>query len=410
MTPAAADRLAKPSALISMPALRHNVGVVRAHLSPATRICAILKGDAYGHGATAIARELAGAGARRQPLVDAVAVATMDEAGALGRLSVPVYVLRPLESLAAMAPERRQIEDAIRLGWVLSVNSVAAARELARVAAPLRVPAMVQVSLDTGLSRAGTSPAHFDAVVCAICDSPALRLASLCTHFLASEDVAGGTTREQLTLFHQTTDLVKSAHPAVIRHAANSGGIFLHPDSHLDMVRPGKALYGIDPTGQPTPGRDLRPILKWVAPLLMVRDIQRGQTVGYGATYSADRDMRIGLVPVGFADGYMRCLSGKGVMLVNGHPAPVVGRVSMDYTTIDLTSVPSAAEGDTVTIIDDDPASPAAIYNLARTAGTIPSELTCGLGPRIPRIAIGQEAADELTTPRLARSRHRLSA
>jgi alanine racemase len=391
-----------------MSAVRHNVGVVRAAVGESVRICAILKADAYGHGAATIARELAGSGARRQPLVDAVAVATFEEAESLGRMAVPVYVLRPVESLTIGA-ERARLEEAIRLGWVMSVNSVAAARDLARVAQTMRgVPALVQVAVDTGMARAGVSVEEFDEVAAAVTRQASLRLVSVCTHFVASEDVAGPATREQFDLFRRVTDGYAAAHPGLVRHVANSGGIFLHPGTHLEMVRPGKAIYGIDPSGAPADGRDLRPILRWVAPLLMVRDLKKGQTVGYGATYVAERDMRLGLIAVGFADGYMRCLSGRGTMLVGGREAPVVGRVSMDYTTIDLSGVPDAAAGDTVTIIDDNAASPASIYNIARLAGTIPSEILCGIGARVPRIATGQQVASlPGTGERAARERGR---
>lgn len=396
----------RPYALVSMEALRHNIGVIRAVIPPGVRICAVLKADAYGHSAPNIARELAGSGARRQPLVDAVAVATFDEAEALGRMSVPVYVMRPIEGVY-LGAERKRLEEAIRVGWVMSVNSVAAARDLARVATSMKVPALVQISVDTGMARGGAPMDQFDAIASAIIGHASLRLVSLATHFVASEDQLGESAAHQLSLFHQTTDPCATANPTLVRHAANTGGILIHPSSHLDMVRPGKALYGIHPTPSPMPGFNLRPILKWVAPLLMVRDLTPGQTVGYGATFTAQHNMRIGLVPVGFADGYMRCLSGKGVMLLNGCPTPVIGRVSMDYTTIDLSNVPVAVAGDTVTILDDNPYSPAGIYNLAKLADTIPSELFCGIGARVPRIPTGQQIAVEVLAPRVARVRQR---
>jgi len=154
------------------------------------------------------------------------------------------------------------------------------------------------------------------------------------------------------------------------------------------MVRPGISLYGIDPTGKPSLDRPLRPVMRWTAPLVGIRDLRQGETVGYGQTWTADRPTRIGLVPIGYADGYSREFSNRGVMLVHGCSAPVVGRVSMDLTTIDLAQVPMAGVGDEVTILDDDPLSAASVYKLAKWANTIPYEIFCRIGSRIRRVAV----------------------
>jgi alanine racemase len=154
------------------------------------------------------------------------------------------------------------------------------------------------------------------------------------------------------------------------------------------MVRPGIALYGIDPTGRPCINRALRPVMKWTAPLIGVRDVPAGTNIGYGQTYRAGRDMRVGLVPVGYADGYWRAFSNRADMIVNGMPCPVVGRVSMDLTTIDLSRAKHAMIGDEVTILDNDPLSPASVYHLARLADTIPYEILSRVGARVRRVAI----------------------
>jgi alanine racemase len=132
----------------------------------------------------------------------------------------------------------------------------------------------------------------------------------------------------------------------------------------------------------------LKPVLKWTAPLVQIHTIKAGATVGYGQTWKAQRDSRIGIVPVGYADGYPRVLSNRGVMMVQGKPCPVAGRVSMDLTTVDLTDVPQPMLGDEVGVLDSDPLSPASVYELARLAGTIPYEITCGIGPRIHRVPV----------------------
>jgi alanine racemase len=172
------------------------------------------------------------------------------------------------------------------------------------------------------------------------------------------------------------------------RTAANSGGVFFFPGSHFDMVRPGLSLYGIDPTCRPSMDRPLRPIAKWVAPLMSILNASEGATVGYGQTWTAPHDTRIGIVPVGYADGYLRGWGNRAKMIIHGVPVPVVGRVSMDMATVDLHDVPQAQVNDEVTIMDDDPVSPASAYALAELAGTIPYEVFTRIGSRIRRVAV----------------------
>jgi alanine racemase len=244
---------------------------------------------------------------------------------------------------------------------------------------------MVQVMIDTGMNREGVPADQVSRLLAEIDSQPGLRLAGVCTHFVCSELADQSLAHEQLEHFSLAT---RDISPAVMRHAANSGAIFNCPQSHLNMVRPGISLYGIDPAGKPTPDRGLRPAMKWVAPLLLVRDVKQGQSVGYGQTWVAGKDSRIGLVPVGYADGYLRCWSNSAMMLLHGRPAAVVGRVSMDCTMIDLSQIPQARVGDEVVVLDDQPTSPAGVYALARAAGTIPYEVFCRIGPRVRRVAI----------------------
>lgn len=397
-----------PHARVSLANLRHNVSVIRGSLTSGTRLCAVLKADAYGHGAPVLARELCGVGARRRPLVDAVAVATLDEADAIGRISVPLFVLRPIESYS-FHHARKQLEAGVRAGWVLTVNCVQTIKDIGRVARSMGLPALVQVALDTGMSRAGAPLHDLESIVLEIARQEGVKLIAMCTHFVSAEDAGHPATTEQLEQFRRATLPHVLAHPDLIRHASNSGGVFFHPQSHLDMVRPGKSLYGTDPAGGPVAGRDLRPILKWTAPLMLVRNLKKGTSIGYGCTYTADRDLRVGLVPVGFADGYSRSFSNRATTLIAGHPAPVVGRISMDYTTIDLSNVPSPNVGDEVTLIDDNPHSPASIYALAKLAETIPSEITTGLGNRIKRVATGHQIEVDIL-PTSSKSRTTLRA
>lgn len=383
----------EPRVLISRAALLHNAAVLRRWLAPETRVCAILKADAYGHGADLVADTLCNfsINGSLRPAVDAVAVASLNEAAALPDLAPPVIVFRPVENLY-VGRQRDLLREAIVSGWTLTVCTVAAVDDLARLAMTCGKRAAVQVMLDTGMTRSGVAMHHFDQLLQRITSRTSLRLAGLCTHFANADDCDDPFTRQQLTRFHSLTDeFAQSSATRVLRHAANSAGLFFHRESHLDMVRPGLALYGIDPTGRPALDRPLKPALKWVAPLISVKSVRKGTGVGYGQTWQAPRDTRIGLIPVGYADGYPRALSNKSAVSLEGRLAPVVGRVSMDMLTVDLSEAPNAQVGDEVTLLDSDPLSPVSVYHLAEWSQTIAYEVFCRIGPRMQRVALEPE-------------------
>lgn len=390
----------QPRVLISRDALLHNVRLLRKTLAPGVKICAIVKADAYGHSAPLIADALTNFCSHHleAPAADALAVASLEEALAITPSTVPIYILRPVENVY-LGRNREALEQGLRAGHTLTLISPSSASDVARLAQSLGRRVSVQVMVDTGVSREGCPIHHLPALLQAIDSYPSLRLAAIATHFAASEEAGNPFTPDQLRRFRSATESYCQSNPRILRHTANSGAIFFHPDSHMDMVRPGLSLYGIDPTGHPTVDRPLRPVLKWTAPLLLIRNIPQGTTVGYGQTWEAQRDTRIGLVPVGYADGYLRTFSNRAVMMVHGQPAPVIGRVSMDYTTIDLTRIPHANAGDTVTVMDDDPLSPASVHALSQIAQTIPYELFCHIGQRIPRCGINPADAEQNTAP-----------
>ena len=392
--------LGEPRVLISRAALRHNARLLRRTLPAEVRICAIVKAEAYGHGAAVVADALCQG--PDGPAVDALAVASLDEAEALPDVPLPVIVFRPVENVF-IGRQRQKLETAIRSGWGLTLCSPAAADDLARIALACGRRAVVQVMVDTGMTRSGVLAARLHDLLHKIDSRPSLRLAGICTHF-ASADVAGDPhTIQQLDLFHRSTDDVATAlRGKILRHAANSAAIFFTPESHLDMVRPGISLYGIDPTGRPVPERPLRPALKWTAALVGIKSVPKGAAVGYGRTWEAPRETRIGLVPVGYADGYPRHLSNRAFVMIHDRQAPVVGRISMDLMTIDLGNIPQAAVGDEVVLLDNDPQSPVSAYEMARWSETIPYEVFCRIGPRVQRVATDpveeESPASQVTT------------
>jgi alanine racemase len=280
---------------------------------------------------------------------------------------------------------------------VLTLCSSTAADDLARIAQSRNQRANVQIMLNTGLNRAGVDPHEFDALVEKISALPALRLVGIATHFASSDEPANPMNTEQLSRFlAATTSILTGNASRPHLSAANSGGVFFQPASHLDMVRPGISIYGIDPTCRPAIDRPLRPVMKWTAPLIAIRDIAAGAQVGYGQTWTAKKQARLGLIPVGYADGYPRALSNCGTAVLAGQPAPVVGRVSMDLMVIDLQNAPQATVGDEVTLLDSDPLSPASVYRIAELAQTIPYEIFCRIGKRVRRVAVDELGASPL--------------
>ncbi|MDP9172523.1 MAG: alanine racemase [Planctomycetota bacterium] len=397
--------LGEPRCLISRAAILHNLSLIRKVIRPEVKICAVVKADAYGHGADLVVDTFCNFSNSdaEPPMVEGLAVADIDEAAALPPCDLPVVVLRPVEN-AYLGAQRGRLEAAAQNGWILTLTSGSAADDLARIAQSRGQRASVQIMVNTGMNRAGVDLDGFTALAEKINKLPALRLIGVATHFASSEEPGNGFNAEQLTRFLAISQALcdPKRSPRPHRSAANSGGIFFHPDSHLDLVRPGISLYGIDPTCRPNIDRALRPAMRWTAPLIGIRDLPAGAAVGYGQTWTAKTDTRLGLVPVGYADGYPRALSSRGTMMLAGQPCPVAGRVSMDLTVIDLRQAPHATIGDEVTVLDSNPLSAASVYKIAELADTIPYEIFCRIGTRIRRVAVDDFA------PANARSQHAL--
>jgi len=367
------------------------------------KICAIIKADAYGHGVghvldalTGSQRSGSGSPVTSGSAVDALAVASIDEAQSLPSTPLPVLIFRPIENVY-LGCQREKLEAAIRSGWVLTVTTAAAVDDVARIAVTIGKRAVLQIMLDTGMTRSGTSPESLCDLIASIDAKPSLKLWGICTHFASSEEPDNTFTGEQLARYRAAVAPLVARRPSrLTRHAANSGAIFFHPGTHLDMVRPGISLYGIDPTGRPNINRKLRPVMKWTAPIVEILNVPAGANVGYNQSWTASRASRIALVPVGYADGYLRCFSNRATVVLHDRGVPVAGRVSMDLTTLDITDVPQARAGDEVTLLDSDPLSPASVYRLAELADTIPYEIFCRIGSRIKRVAVDVEENPEI--------------
>ena len=370
------------TAEISASAVKANLAALRERLSPPTMICAVVKADCYGHGLETLLPIIAAD-------VEVIGVATPQEALAVRRLGCERPVLMFFSACAHgdVGGQEELLDELIANRIVLTVTTREEVAAAAAAAERLASRANLHVKVDTGMGRAGIRPEDAPALVGLIREAPMLEFSGLYTHFATADEADKTFTNEQLGCF---TDVVTRcmAHVGVMLHTANSAATIDMPQTHWDMVRPGIAIYGYQPSDHMRTRLELRPSLRLTGRLMQIKIVPAGSRCSYGLTHTFERDSRVGLVPVGYADGYLLALSGKAVMRIGAHEAPVCGRVSMDQTVIDLTDVPDVKVGDEVEIISPDPEAPNSVENLARLADTIPYEITSRLGWRVRRVLV----------------------
>ena len=375
-------------ALISRSALLNNVKILRnccqAGHQAGVSICPAVKANAYGHGVKIVAPVLVHAG------VEALAVAHVKEGLELRALGVttPVLVFCP--------PCENHVSEAfLDADLTATLVELPAARALNTLARKMGKRARVHVKVDTGMGRMGPEPEQALTLLRELRQLPNLDVEGLYTHFPVADEPEGGQfVSEQLKQFNAliARARIEGLCPPII-HAANSAATVAFPESHFDRVRPGLSVYGYRPGPGMGTELGLQPILKILARIVFVKGIPPGATVGYGRTFTAQRPTRLGILPLGYEDGYLRRYSNCAQVLVETASnvstfVPVLGRVSMDQTAIDLTDVPAIAAGDDVTVISNRPADPNSVESLARLAHTIPQDVTCALGNRISRIEV----------------------
>ncbi|MBN1346537.1 MAG: alanine racemase [Phycisphaerae bacterium] len=370
---------------INADAIRHNLRLIRQACRPGVRLCVALKANAYGHGVDVVAPVLDEAG------VEMVAVATIGEALELRQLGWTRGILCFGPTFAACTPEARDERIAIAVKYDLTPTVVDGygLRDLDAEAARRGRVVDYHVKVDTGMGRMGIAPdTAFDLIVRAG-DLKHARLAGVYTHLASADEADVEFARHQLAwLTNLIERLAAAGVKAPLVHAANSSAIFMLPESHFDMVRPGLVVYGCRPSKHWPAHVALAPALRLRSHLVLTKQVPAGHSIGYGRTFVTKRPSVIGIVPVGYNDGYARSLSNRGVMGVAGGDAPVVGRVSMDQTVLDLTDLPEARVGDEVTIIDDRPGRCNTVEAIADLLGTVPYEVTCLLGNRVHRVAV----------------------
>lgn len=359
-------------ARINLAALERNVGRLRAHVGPGVAVCAVVKADAYGHGAVPAARAALAGGATWLAVVTAAEATELRRAG----IDARVLVLGPLPG--------DDLAEAVDAGAEVVVWEEEGLQRLLA----LGRPAAVHVKLDSGMGRLGQRDAAVALDLCRrVADAAHLRLTGAMTHFATADERGDAFFGEQLARFRPFADAVRARHPGVVLHAANSAATFRDPAAHFDMVRPGVAVYGMDPFQQDPAALGLEPVMAWTSALVSVKPLDAGESVGYGRHFVAERATTIGNVPAGYADGMRRALRWGGAeLLVGGRRVPLVGSVSMDSVGVDLG--PGAREriGDPVTILGTDGDERITAEEIAGRLGTINYEITCMVGPRVPRL------------------------
>jgi len=377
-------------AYINRKNLRHNAAVLKNHCEAGTRLCVEVKADAYGHRAKLVAPCLI-------DLADMFAVASFEEAEEIypllqnlrnrqdrqDRQDKPVLVHRPL--FAGM--DVRQIELAQARGFHCTICS----QEGLRYAAEQldgSLPALnVHLQIDTGMGRLGCPDQDAIALLQLIEQDKKFCLRGVYTHFASADEDDLSFTHKQLGLFQNfLTDSGLDQRSDILKHTANTSATLRVPQAHFDMVRCGIGIYGYrDFTEGAAEPVDLLPALRIEATLIQVKTLKAGHSCGYGRAFIAPRDMTIGIVSVGYNDGLLRSLSNRAVFRYGKLYLPIIGRVSMDLTIIDLTLVPGPAEGMKVIVIDDQPDSLCNAAALAKQADTIPNEILTSVGNRVKR-------------------------
>jgi alanine racemase len=382
---------------IDLAAVRANVARIAALAAPA-RYAAVVKANAYGHGLVPVANALANS-------VAAFCVYRADEAVALrdAGVSTPILVLGPLAS--------DELEAAIDADAAIALWSTGAfLRDIERHAAQNGRAVRVHAKIDTGVTRLGLDASAAPAALASYLANPALELAGVFTHLAAAEELESAYTLAQLDRFTRAIEPLASAFAArgVVRHAAASAAAMLFPRLRLDMIRAGIATYGIWPSSETQHAAahalELEPALRWTTDLVVVRDVEAGRSVGYGCTFHTSRPSRIGVLPIGYAEGLPRALGANGSALVAGRRVPFVGRICMNMSFVDVTDVPNVRTGDRVTLVGSDGDERIGANDLADAAGTIGYEILARLPAELPRVYLDDVRASRTASIASARS------
>jgi len=358
---------------IDLSAFRHNLQNLRKFLDPQTQIMAVVKADAYGHGAVPCARIASS-------IADYLGVGVIEEGIELREsgLNAPILVL------GSIFPD--EAETLVRHNLATILCTLPLAKALSMEAAKQDKRVSVHIKVDTGMNRLGVSPENLPALLDQVRNLKNLEIEAISTHFSSADDESLSVTQAQLRKF-QTALLQKEGVPTI--HCANTSALFKFPESHFNMVRPGLILYGAlpSPSLQPVIGENpFKPVMQWKSQVILLKSIAKGQPVSYSGSFTTQRKSLIATLPIGYADGLHRILSNKMDVLIRGQRAPQVGNICMDMILIDVTDIADVQAEDEVVIFGRQEKQTISVEELAVKAKTIPYEILCNVGKRVPRI------------------------
>ncbi len=364
---------------IHMRNLRFNVQSMKKRLGDGTPIMAIVKADAYGHGAISLADVLLEEG------VAALGVATVEEGVELRQAGYPVPIV--------VLGYTNESEDAKLLAYDITpaIFQYERAAALSDHAVRAGKKAAIHIKVDTSMNRIGLKPTWESVeTVKRIAALPGIEIEGLFSHFARADEADKTAARQALEKYRWFVSALEEENIHIpVKHISNSAASMEFDDTHFDMVRMGIVTYGLYPSEEVRKANlPLKPLLEWKSHLVQVKEVPEGEEVSYGGTFVTRRRTRIGTVPVGYADGYARQLSNKARVLVNGQYAPVIGRICMDQFMVDLTDLSHAEEGDEVTLIGYDGGGHISVEELSELSGRFPYEFVCQISKRVPRIYV----------------------
>ncbi len=368
---------------VNLDAIRHNMEVMKANLTEGTKMIGVVKTDGYGHGAAPVAWAI-------DPYVWGYAVATVEEGVSLRKHGIkkPVLVLGVVPYDGYKMLVDYEISSA--------VFQLRRAERLSEMAEKAGKTAVVHLAVDTGMSRIGfpvTEEAADEAAK--ICSLPGISAEGLFTHFAKADETDKSATDKQIEKYRTFLSMLSVRGVTIpIQHCSNSAGILDLKRANFHMVRAGISIYGLYPSGQVDKETvKLVPAMELKSFISCIKTIGPGTSVSYGGTFTADRDMIVATIPVGYGDGYPRNLSGKGEVLIRGRRARILGRICMDQFMVDVTEIPGAEEEDEVTLIGRQGKEQITVEELAGTGGGFHYEIVCGIGKRVPRIYLEDGSA-----------------
>ncbi len=360
---------------ISLSALRHNFKALSG-LAKGSQVLPVVKANAYGHGAAPVAKAFVQAGAKF------LAVAFVQEGVALREagIQVPILVLTP-----TLPPE---IPSLLEYGLIPQVSSIEGAKALSAFAQKMRIPEVpVHVKIDTGMARVGFRPQEVLQAVAAIQKVPRVKVEAVYTHLATADWTDPVYAWKQITLFRQSLEKLEQSGVHLGTHVANSAALMTYyPQSKGTWVRPGIALYGLYPHVSMKNKVKLIPVMQVRAKVLHVKTLEKGESISYGRTFTAPKKMTVATIAMGYADGLLRGLSNKGKFLIKGQKVPIVGRVCMDMTMVDVSRLSGVKTGDRATFFGKDGKAFLPVEEQAGYAGTISYELLCAVGQRVTRV------------------------